>query len=168
MQMIIGRLLRPLNSSRGCGRPSTRRHLAHEVQNVRGGQLGGTTDRSLRRWLRPANGNGWKVAAPGASQQRLALVHQLLAALREGDGEPALQALLQQERARLGRQSHTVRTRKDRHHALRTLKPSLCRYQHDGVERFLVRGRLRLADDMGLGKTAPHPRIDVRAVDAKR
>ena len=99
----------------------------------------GTPDRSLRRWLRPANGNGWKVAVPGASQQRLALVQRLLATLREGDGEPALHALLQQDRARLARQSQTARTRKDLHQALRTVKHSLYRYQHDGVERFLAR-----------------------------
>jgi SNF2 family DNA or RNA helicase len=116
--------------------------------------VGGPPDRSLRRWLRPATGNGWKVAVPGASPQRLALVQRLLATLREGDGEPALHALLQQDRARLARQSPTARTRRDLHHALRTVKHSLYRYQRDGVERFFVRGRLLLADDMGLGKTA--------------
>ena len=62
----------------------------------------GTPDRGLRRWLRPANGNGWTVAVPEASQQRLALVDRLLAALRDGDGEPALHALLQR-RARATR-----------------------------------------------------------------
>ena len=67
----------------------------------------GTPDRDLRRWLRPADGHGWTVTVPGASPQRLALVDRLLAALRDGDGEPALHALLQEERARLARQIQT-------------------------------------------------------------
>src|SRR5439155_18055037 len=114
----------------------------------------GTPHRDLRRWLRSANGNGWMVVVPGASPQRLALVGRLLTALRDGNGEPALHALLQEEHTRLARQIQTASTRKHLHHALHTLKQSLYRYQHDGVERFLVRGRLLLADDMGLGKTA--------------
>ena len=75
----------------------------------------GTPDRDLRRWLRPANGHGWTVTVPGAPQQRLALVDRLLAALRDGDGEPALHALLQEERARLARQIQTASTRKHLH-----------------------------------------------------
>jgi len=59
--------------------------------------------------------------------------------------EPALHALLQEERARLARQIQTASTRTQLHHALHTLKQSLYRYQHDGVERFLMRGRLLLA-----------------------
>jgi hypothetical protein len=50
----------------------------------------GTPDRDLRRWLRPAHGNSWTVAVPGALQQRLALVDGLLAALHDGNGEPNL------------------------------------------------------------------------------
>jgi hypothetical protein len=114
----------------------------------------GTPDRDLRRWLRPADGNGWTVAIPEASPQRLALVDRLLATLCDGDGEPALHALLVAERARLARQIRTASTRKHLHRALQGLKQSLYRYQHDGVERFFERGRLLLADDMGLGKTA--------------
>ncbi|MBI3047738.1 MAG: DEAD/DEAH box helicase [Acidobacteria bacterium] len=114
----------------------------------------GTPDRHLRRWLRPANGNAWTVAVPGASPQRLALVDRLLAALRDGSGEPALHALLREEHGRLARQIQTAGTRKHLHHALHTLKQSLYPYQHDGVERFFMHGRLLLADDMGLGKTA--------------
>lgn len=108
----------------------------------------------LRRCLRRANGNGWTVAVPGAPPQRLALVERLIGALRGGSGEPALHALLQEERARLARDIEAGSTRKRLHHALRTLKQPLYRYQHEGVERFFVRGRLLLADDMGLGKTA--------------
>ncbi|OFW06357.1 MAG: hypothetical protein A3H96_22250 [Acidobacteria bacterium RIFCSPLOWO2_02_FULL_67_36] len=114
----------------------------------------GAPDPNLRRWLRPAKGNGWAAAIPEASEQRLALVDRLRAALRDGNGEPALHALLQEERGRLVRRIQTSSTRKHLHRALHTLKQSLYRYQHDGVERFLTRGRLLLADDMGLGKTA--------------
>jgi hypothetical protein len=123
-----------------------------------------TPDRELRRWLRPANGrlqvgapaaaNGWAIAIPQTPQQRLALVDRLLDVLRGGEAEPALHALLQRERSRLARQIEAESTRKRLHHALRTLKQSLYPYQREGVERFLVCGRLLLADDMGLGKTA--------------
>jgi superfamily II DNA or RNA helicase len=108
----------------------------------------------LRRWLRRADGNGWTVAAPGPPPQRLVLVDRLLGALGDPSGEPALHALLQAERVRLAREIEAGSTRKRLHHALRTLKHPLYRYQHEGVERFFVRGRLLLADDMGLGKTA--------------
>ena len=114
----------------------------------------GTPDRDLRRWLRPATRGGWTVAVPDAPRQRLALVDRLLGALRDGNGEPALHALLQKEHARLARQIQTASTRKRLRHALHTLKQSLYPYQRDGVERFFVRGHLLLADDMGLGKTA--------------
>ena len=114
----------------------------------------GTPGRDLRRWLRPADGNDWTVAVPGPPPQRLALVHRLLAALRDGDGEPALHALLQQERARLARRIQSASAGKQLHHALQTLKQPLYPYQREGVERFLAQGRLLLADDMGLGKTA--------------
>jgi hypothetical protein len=114
----------------------------------------GTPDRDLRRWLRSGGGNRWMVAVPDTPEQRLALVDRLRAALRDGNGEPALHALLREECARLARDVETASTRKQLQHALHTLKQSLYRYQHDGVARFLMRGRLLLADDMGLGKTA--------------
>ena len=113
-----------------------------------------TPDGELRRWLRRTSGRGWIAAIPEAAQQRLALVDRLLGALRDGNSEPALHVLLQQERARLARQNQTAGARKQLHHALQTLKQSLYPYQHDGVDRFFMRGRLLLADDMGLGKTA--------------
>ena len=116
--------------------------------------VGGTPDHNLRAWLHRANGGGWTVTVPEASQQRLALVERLLGALQDGNGEPALHALLQEERARLAREIQTASSRKRLRHALHTLKQSLYPYQHDGVERFFERGRLLLADDMGLGKTA--------------
>ena len=116
--------------------------------------VNGTPDRNLRRWLRPAGESGWTIIVPGASRQRLALVGRLLAALRDGDDEPALHAVLLVERARLAPQIQTASARKPLHRALQTLKQSLYPYQHDGVERFFEQGRLLLADDMGLGKTA--------------
>jgi hypothetical protein len=114
----------------------------------------GTPERDLRRWLHRTNGCGWSVAVPETPQQRLALVDRLLGPLRDGDDEPALHALLREERARLARQIRTAGTRKRLLHALHTLKQPLYSYQRDGVERFFKQGRLLLADDMGLGKTA--------------
>jgi SNF2 family DNA or RNA helicase len=84
----------------------------------------------------------------------LRLVERLIAALRDGTGEPALHTLLRQEHARIAREIDAGTTRERLHDALCTLKQSLYRYQQEGVDRFLVRGRLLLADDMGLGKTA--------------
>jgi superfamily II DNA or RNA helicase len=114
----------------------------------------GAPDRGLRRWLRPAHGHGRPLAVPSSTPQRLGLVDRLLAALRDGDGEPAMYVLLQEERARLSRQIQTASARTQLHRALRTLKQPLYAYQREGVERFFARGRLLLADDMGLGKTA--------------
>jgi superfamily II DNA or RNA helicase len=114
----------------------------------------GAPGRDVRRWLRPADGSGWMVTVPGAPPNRLALVDRLLAAIGDGSGDPALHALLQEERGRLARHLQTASTRKHLRRALQTLKQPLYRYQHDGVGRFFERGRLLLADDMGLGKTA--------------
>jgi superfamily II DNA or RNA helicase len=114
----------------------------------------GVPSADVRRWLRRAHGNAWTVVIPDAPQQRLRLVERLIAALRDGTREPALHALLQQERARIAREIDAGTTRERLHDALRSLKQSLYRYQQEGVDRFLVSGRLLLADDMGLGKTA--------------
>ncbi len=124
----------------------------------------GRPGRDLRQWLRPTNGRlragapaeagGWTVAVPDVPRQRLGLVDRLLVALQDGKSEPALYALLQQERARLALQIQTASTRKRLRNALRSLNQPLYPYQRDGVERFFARGRLLLADDMGLGKTA--------------
>jgi superfamily II DNA or RNA helicase len=124
----------------------------------------GPPGRDLRRWLRPVRGRsrtlasaeagGWRVVVPEAPRQRLALVDRLLAALRDGNGEPALHALLREEHARLARQIGTASARGRLRQALGSLRQALYPYQRDGVDRFLARGRLLLADDMGLGKTA--------------
>jgi hypothetical protein len=113
----------------------------------------GVRNGSLRRWLR-ANGNTWTVTVPSGPQQRLALVERLIGVLGDGTSEPALHALLLEERTRIAREIEAGRTRTRLHRALRTLKQSLYPYQQEGVDRFLERGRLLLADDMGLGKTA--------------
>ena len=126
--------------------------LGHWLARVR--WVDGVPDRGLRRWLRSTKGRGWTAAIPEGLQQRRTLVDRLLGVLSDGNSEPALHALLQQERVRLARQVQTASTRTRLHRALHTLKQSLYPYQRDGVDRFFVRGRLLLADDMGLGKTA--------------
>jgi superfamily II DNA or RNA helicase len=114
----------------------------------------GTPARNLRRWLRPASGQGWAVDVPGTTPQRLALVERLLGVLGDGQGEPALHSLLHEERGRLTREIESASALKELQQELRTLKQSLYDYQQHGVQRFFERGRLLLADDMGLGKTA--------------
>jgi hypothetical protein len=114
----------------------------------------GAPDRSLRPWLCSTKGHGWTVAIPAGPQERLTFVDRLLGVLSDGHSEPALHALLHEERGRLARQAQTASTRTRLDHALHTLKQSLYPYQRDGVDRFFASGRLLLADDMGLGKTA--------------
>ncbi len=108
------------------------------------------------RWhpVRPLTGAGdWlaqvrpAVDIPSKPEKRLALVEVLLG---ESGREPALHALLSEERRRLRRPRDVDAPLK----ALASLKQRLFPYQREGVQRFLERGRLLLADDMGLGKTA--------------
>src|SRR3990167_4412553 len=108
----------------------------------------------LRRWLRPAAGGGFTTEVPEAPARRLALVDTLLGVLGNDHGEPALHALLLEDRRRTAR---AVQGGRDLHRftqAIRSLKQRLYPYQREAVERFLSNGRLLLADDMGLGKTA--------------
>ncbi len=114
----------------------------------------GRPDRSLGRWLRPANGNGRHVDVPAGARQRLALVDRLLGLLRDGADDPGLHALLLDDRRRLAREIDDAKTFGRMRVPLRSLKQPLYAYQREGVERFLATGRLLLADDMGLGKTA--------------
>ncbi|MEW5981924.1 MAG: SNF2-related protein [Acidobacteriota bacterium] len=109
---------------------------------------------ATRRWLRRAGESDWVVTVPQRPEQRLALIDALRESLRGGQAEPALLALLEQDRIRLERHAQTSAQERDLRRALRTLKQPLYPYQTDGVERFLTEGRLLLADDMGLGKTA--------------
>jgi superfamily II DNA or RNA helicase len=113
----------------------------------------GTPEPHLRAWLR-RDGSSWTLRVPDTDRQRLVIVERLLDVLQAGDGDPALHALLREERVRLAREVDGARSRGRWRRALRTLKQPLYPYQRQGVERFLARGRLLLADDMGLGKTA--------------
>jgi superfamily II DNA or RNA helicase len=116
--------------------------------------VNGTPDSRLRGWLRRKESAGWILRVPDTTRQRLVVVERLLDVLPGGDGEPALRALLQEERVRLAREIEGASGRRRWRRALGTLKQQLYPYQREGVERFLARGRLLLADDMGLGKTA--------------
>jgi superfamily II DNA or RNA helicase len=114
----------------------------------------GTPGRELRRWLRSGHGGDWTLDVPAAPERRRAVVHALLGAHGDGRGDPALHALLQDERRRLTREVQGASALARLRAALRTLALPLYPYQRDAVERFFTRGRLLLADDMGLGKTA--------------
>jgi len=99
---------------------------------------------------RPASGglaprSTWQSRPP----RRLALVDDLLALATAGraSADPALLALLRQERRRLEAAGGAGAT------ALRGLRRRLYPYQREAVTRFLASGHLLLADDMGLGKT---------------
>jgi hypothetical protein len=114
----------------------------------------GVPDRDLRRWFHPGGGHRWTLDVPATPETRLVLVDALLGALGNGHAEPALHALLREERRRLDREIEGAESLARLRAALRSLKQPLYPYQREGVARFLVRGRLLLADDMGLGKTA--------------
>jgi len=114
----------------------------------------GTPDHSLRQWLHPTKGGGWTLEVPEGPARRLELVDALLGSLRDGRGDPALHAVLQEDRRGIEREIQGSRNLHRFRDAFRTLKQPLYPYQREAVERFLLRGRLLLADDMGLGKTA--------------
>jgi hypothetical protein len=101
----------------------------------------GTPDRDLRRWLRPANGGGWTVTVPDAPKQRLALLERVLGVLRDGEGEPALHALLRGERARLTHEIQTAGARKQLQQPLQTLKQSLYRYRSRTAAQWILVSR---------------------------
>jgi hypothetical protein len=114
----------------------------------------GTPGRDLRRWFHPGGADRWTLEVPATPEARLAVVDALLTAFGPGHTEPALRALLQEDRRRLAREIGGARSISRLRDALRSLKQPLYPYQREGVARFLARGRLLLADDMGLGKTA--------------
>jgi superfamily II DNA or RNA helicase len=94
---------------------------------------------------------------PTHRPNRLALVEDLLKLLPSSDRDhqdPALLALLNHERDRLKRTIKQSMNPDSITQAIASLKRQLYPYQKEGVERFLMNGRLLLADDMGLGKTA--------------
>ncbi len=116
--------------------------------------VNGSPDRGLRRWLRPAESGGFALNVPEEPERRLAMVDDLLGSFRDGAGDPALHAVLREDRRAIEREIQGVRALPRLREAFRTLKQSLYPYQRAAVERFLSHGRLLLADDMGLGKTA--------------
>ena len=70
----------------------------------------GVPDRGLRRWLRPAKGGGFALEIPGEPEQRLALVDNLLTSLGNGHGDPALHAVLREDRRGIEREIQGSRT----------------------------------------------------------
>ncbi|MEK7838192.1 MAG: SNF2-related protein, partial [candidate division NC10 bacterium] len=116
--------------------------------------MDGSPEPRLRRWLRPATGCGFTTEVPEAPARRLELVDNLLGVLGNDQGEPALHALLLEDRRRTARAVQGGRDLPRFMQAIRSLKQRLYPYQREAVERFLSNGRLLLADDMGLGKTA--------------
>jgi superfamily II DNA or RNA helicase len=112
----------------------------------------GRVRRARRHFARGAGQTALRSTWPSRLDRRRALVDDLLAlaTVPRSDGrlaDPALVALLRQERARL-----EVAADGD-HVPLPGLRRKLYAYQREGVTRFLASGRLLLADDMGLGKT---------------
>ena len=116
--------------------------------------------RRAKKWFGPERQHGWRIAESYEHdpRRRLRLVEDLAAFIRSAKSdcpcsEPALDALLHQDRRDLARrvadrQKHRALTR-----SLASFKGTLYPYQVDGIEKFLAEGRLLLADDMGLGKT---------------
>jgi superfamily II DNA or RNA helicase len=90
--------------------------------------------------------------------RRVELVEDLLKVVTAGSSgsrhDPALRALLENEKKRLKPLVEQALSPSEIREALKGLKRPLYPYQREGVERFLAAGRLLLADDMGLGKTA--------------
>lgn len=111
----------------------------------------------LLRLFRPAKSGPWRIDEPhdGDPEARLHMVADLqkYQRLAGSDADPAVAAVLADERSRLERilrlRVNERRLRGASSHGKRRLYD----YQKAGVERFLTQGRLVLADDMGLGKT---------------
>ena len=97
----------------------------------------GTPEPGVRRWLRPSGKGGWMIYVPDAQQQRLQLVDGLLEALRNGHGEPALHAVLQEDRRR------TERALQGAMHLGRLKDPSALRAWIGQLTRRLCIDRLR-------------------------
>src|SRR5262249_18064750 len=116
--------------------------------------IDGRPGRGLKRWLRPARAGGFAIRVPERPAHRVKPVNELLDALRAPAAEPALHAVLQEDRRRTMRVIQGARDVVRLRGALQTLKQRLYPYQRQAVTRFLASGRLLLADDMGLGKTA--------------
>ena len=113
-------------------------------------------DGSLDGLERHFDEGGALEAIPATPAGRHALVEDLWDASRRHAvaGDPALLALLREERERWGAVLRLRPSAPEVRRSLRSLARPLYRYQEEGVHRFLASGRLLLADDMGLGKTA--------------
>jgi len=126
------------------------------------GELDGNNPRSAQalRWFRSTRNGALPLKSSqwGKPARRLELVEDLITLasrnrLRDGH-DPALKSLLENEHRRLKPLVERALSLGQIRAAFRSLKRSLYPYQRDGVERFLLAGRMLLADDMGLGKTA--------------
>ena len=116
--------------------------------------------RRIRKWFTPGGDHGWRIAESFEEdpRRRLRLVEDLAAFNHSAASdslhlEPALDALLHQEKSDLVRRVADSRKRPVLRRSIASLKGTLYPYQIDAVEKFLAKGRLLLADDMGLGKT---------------
>ncbi len=126
------------------------------------GELDGNNRRSAQalKWFRSAKNGAVPLKSShwGKPARRLELVEDLLKLVSAGRSraghDPALKYLLESEHKRLKPLVERALRPGQIRAAFKTLKRSLYPYQRDGVERFLMAGRLLLADDMGLGKTA--------------
>lgn len=114
----------------------------------------------VQKWFR--DGEGGRFDLRSAHADDVSLRQELVADLlelhrahrRRGNRltDPALAALLAEERDRLGRRQGGGGGRIGA--TIDGLRIRLYPYQVEGVQRFLETGRLLLGDDMGLGKTA--------------
>jgi superfamily II DNA or RNA helicase len=125
------------------------------------GELDRNNRRSAQalRWFRSSKNGAvpLKSSQWGKPSRRLELVEDLLtlaAGGRRNGHDPALRYLLENEHKRLKPLVERALSLGQIRAAFKNLQRSLYPYQRDGVERFLLAGRMLLADDMGLGKTA--------------
>jgi superfamily II DNA or RNA helicase len=126
--------------------------------------LTGAADRLARLELvpgtRPLELDGFARGRPAAvvlrdPLRRLAFITALERAIARGrvDAEPAVPALLAEERENAELRADGRALAGSAHKSLGSLLRKLYPYQRLGVQRVLEQGRLLLADDMGLGKT---------------
>jgi len=117
---------------------------------------------AVERWFQPTTNEPWALrdGAPQTLPLRLQLVKGLRLYLRQQDSngsmvghDPALHPLLEAEEEQLTRELVGAELTLGMNTKVDTLKRRLYPYQHEGVTKFLEKGRLLLADDMGLGKT---------------
>ena len=92
---------------------------------ARVGWVGGPPDRHLRRWFRPGDGDGSTLDVPATPEPRRAIVDVLLGLLGHGHAEPALHALLREDRRRLAREIESARSVVRLRKALRSLQQPL-------------------------------------------